>query len=462
MRQLVLPSIVVTLVCLPTALSAQGSVETTPPGVGDLTQPDRLTTTLDAGIGFSSIGEDGFIETNLGVSLGFGKFEVGLQAPLRWRVIDDPPEDDGAIRGQDWDEPSDWLRILRFIRYGSRYETYYLRGGELVGVVMGHGTIVSGYNNVVDVNHFQWGIDGALNLYFGGLELLLDNIVSAEVMGMRVYLRPWTFFQPDSFWSRLAFGLTFAGDRDVPQRLYLTDTGHYVIDEVGNVLVARRGETGLLGIDAELQVFSNEWVSVTPYTDLNFHLGYGAGFHLGNFANFTFSEAVGLNTRLEFRALGEGYTAEYFDGLYEVEKFLFRPLDATGQRRPKLQVLDLAPPEAAVGYLAQATLGIIQRIFFTLAYEDYEGADNSSVFLRLSMPQLGPVTLGAYFLNQNFDGIGSMFDLDNALVVAEARGTVYGPLYLIANYSRRFTAKQDGTYEPEDDWGVGLGASFSF
>jgi hypothetical protein len=329
-------------------------------------------------------------------------------------------------------------------------------------VVLGHGTIVNGYNNVVDINHFQWGIEGAVNTRSGGVEALFDNIVSPEVMGLRAYVRPWSFVDPESYWTRLAFGMSFVGDRDAPRRLLLASDGRYVVDDEHNLVVDERDATAVLGVDVELQVYTSERISITPYSDVNFHLGAGSGFHLGTFAAFTLHELFALNTQLEFRAAGEGYVPEYFDGLYEVEKFLFRPHpdDPTGQLRPKLFIVDTVPPEAVVGTFLSGTFQILKVVLLTLAYEDYQGDNNSSFMARLMLPDVGPVTLGAYFINQNFDGADELFDLDDALLVAEARVFLTGPLYVIGQFARRFAAQPDGSYESVDDWSFGAGVAF--
>lgn len=460
MQRTVFHTLLVSILLFAAPASAQDA-DPAVPGVGELTEPqDATSMALDLGVGFSQIAEDSFIDTNLGFSFGIGKLELGVLVPLRFRVIDDPPEDDGVIRSQDWDEPSDYMRVLRYIQYGSRGDTFYGRAGELASVVIGHGTIVSGYNNVIDVNHFQWGLTGAVNLNFGGGEVLLDNIIDPDLMGLRLFVRPWHFIDPESYLTNLAFGISLIGDTAAPRTLAQATDGTYVVDDEQNLVVAEDEGTGVLGFDVELQAFTNEFVSLTPYTDVNVHLGHGSGLHIGNLANFSFTEAVALNTRLEFRVLGEGYYAGYFDSLYELERLLFQPLDPTGQRRPKLQVLLNEPPESRLGWYGEGTLGILGMIFITAGYEDYQGDDNSSFFARLALAGLGPVDIGAYYVNQNFDGVGEFFDLDNALLVSEARVGVYGPLYVIGQFSRRFAAQEDGTYEPVDDWGIGVGARF--
>jgi hypothetical protein len=448
-----------------TSLAQSDDAPTSPPtpGVGDVLEAtEGPQHGIDSGLGFSCIDEDCFVEVNLAYTLAISKLALGLWVPLRFRVIDEAPEEDGVMRSQDWEEPGDYVRLLRFVQWSTPRDTVYVRGGELVDVDMGHGTIVSGYHNILDVNHFQWGLNGALNLAPGGVEVLFDNLVDPDLMGLRGYLRPWYFVDPDSYWMNLAVGASLVGDIQAPLALEQQVTGEYVVDDERNLVVAETGATAVFGVDIELQAFTNDLVSLTPYADVNLHLSEGSGFHLGNLANFSFGEHVALNTRLEFRALGEGYEPTYFDSLYEVERLLFRPLDVTGQRRPKLAVVRAIPPEARLGWYGEGTLGLFEMVYLTAGYENYEGPDNASFFARLGLPRVGPVSLAAYYVNQNFDGAGDMFDLDNALLVTEGRATVWGPIYVLAQFSRRFAAQPDGTYEPVDDWAFGGGASFSF
>jgi hypothetical protein len=441
-----------------------------PPGVGELTlEPEGVSTLLDLGLGFSQLGADSFIDTNIAFNLNWDKLELGFLVPLRIRIIDNEPEDDSVFREEDWDEPAEYLRIIRYVQYGSRFDPYYVRAGELSGVMMGHGTIVQGYNNVIDVNHYQWGLTGAVNLNFGGFELLMDNVTDPDVIGLRSYVRPWNFDDSENIWDNMAFGLTVVSDIDAPDELAIRTDGTYdLFDGNGNLTSANTRSTTVLGLDVELQVLTTELVSITPYADINMHFGQGSGFHLGNLANFSIADVVDINTRLEFRGLGSNYLPAYFDGLYELERYLFRPVPSLGlaQRFPKLQWLDQEETdgalEARVGWYGDWTLGLLGMVFLNIAYENYQGSNNSSLMARLTLPQAGPVALGAYFINQNFDGITDVTNLDNAMFVSEARASIYGPLYVIGQYSRRFSAQEDGSYETIDDWGVGVGTRFSF
>jgi flavin reductase (DIM6/NTAB) family NADH-FMN oxidoreductase RutF len=84
--------------------------------------------------------EEGACETRL---------QFGLHTPVRLRISDRAPEQSGVLRDEDWDELGDYLRFVRFVSYGRPSKPVYARLGELGSLVLGHGTIVNGYYNVV-------------------------------------------------------------------------------------------------------------------------------------------------------------------------------------------------------------------------------------------------------------------------------------------------------------------------
>jgi len=102
-------------------------------------------TTLGAELGFSQVDEDYFLTLRPRFDLNFGNFGLGLQIPLNLRVIDKSPKNDndygGIIRAEDWDEPSEYFRAVRWLRYGHPRDFVYFRVGGLDGE-LGNGTIM--------------------------------------------------------------------------------------------------------------------------------------------------------------------------------------------------------------------------------------------------------------------------------------------------------------------------------
>lgn len=437
----------------------------------------RVSATLSA----TKLGEDWYLRLGLGLTWTFSDLTIARQGdwferdqtwplrlrfhvPLAFRVADRAPTDNGgAFRTRDWDEPAEYLRILRSVEYGAPYGGVWIRSGELANIRIGHRTIVDNYQNVLDVNRFRWGVAGSLNTLRGGAELLLDDVTRPQLMAARGWVRPVAFTHPGSWWRRLAAGVTIAGDIDAPAQLTTLEDGRYVVDDRGAFDVERADVTGILGLDVELAVVQEERWTLTPYSDANFHLGRGTGWHLGTFAGVRVTPTIGLDARLEYRLLGAGYLPAYFGPLYEVERYAYRPLPGLPTRLPKLQWLRSgAEDRLRPGVAAELGLNVGNLFRLELALQDERGPDNTSVWIYASVPALQVVQFGAWYANTRFDGLDQMFDLDEALATLEARVMLTSWLFLTGQVNRRWLLDSDGAYAPVDDFAVGAGASFGF
>jgi hypothetical protein len=391
-----------------------------------------------------------------------------FSAPLRFRLKDRAPTDnEGAFRRRDWDEPAEFMRILRGVEYGAPYAGIYVRGGELVDVRIGHRTIVDAYDNAIDVDHFQWGLHSALNTTYGGTELLFDNLADPELMGIRLYARPVAFADRTSYWSRFAVGTSLIGDRDAPLQLAYTAQGTgYQIDGDGDFVELSSRATGLWGVDVEMAFDAGERVTITPYSDANVHLGSGAGWHLGTFFGFQLSEQVVMDVRAEYRLLGNGYLPGYFGPLYEVERWSYLPVLAGSPRVPKWQYLRSSFLGRRSGYLGEIGLNIANRVFLSGTWEDARGPDNNAAWIQVRVPALKVLQFGALWANTRFNAARGLFDPENALATAEVRVSLLKWLYLDAQANRRWQLQDDGdgegAYRPVDDFAFGVGATFGF
>ena len=149
----------------------------------DLVQPRNSPGgRASAQLGFAEIGEDFFLEMSIGAVFTPGKWRIAPRLPLRLRLIDDDPETDAIIREEDWDEPSDWARVLGFIQYGALGDALIMRYGELTGVSLGHGSIVNRYFNTIDIDHYQGGIYFYGDLGIIGGEAILNDVFGPDVL----------------------------------------------------------------------------------------------------------------------------------------------------------------------------------------------------------------------------------------------------------------------------------------
>lgn len=453
-------SFVVTLVALPGAPAAAQESDVRVDGPREMSPPvEAFTASVFGRLGFGQLDEDYFLTVAPGTVLRFDRFGIGVHVPLRFRVVDQAPLQDGVLRDEDWDEASDFTRILRFAEYGRRGDPFYARLGELVGVTLGHGTVVDRYYNTVDIDHYQTGLEVHVDAWHGGGQVMLDNLIDPNILALRGFVRPLAFLDVPAIFQRFVFGVTYASDYQAPSRIRANADGTARV--TGDVELAVDTEVvTVYGFDLGWEVLRHEVVDITPYFDVNFLDRMGAGVHLGVLTNFRLPSDTFLFTRLEYRYLTNQYSAAYFNSLYEIERFRFRG------GVPKLgYLLDGGEGSERHGFYGELTLLLFRLVTVTVTYEDYDGPNNSSLTALLRLPWLGPVLVQAFYAKRNFGGAEQIFDLDGALLVTEARVRILDFLYVFGEYAREWhLVDVDGNarYETVNDWSVGVGASFDF
>lgn len=431
----------------------------------ELPAPGYRRASLSLGAGWHAIDEDHFIAIDAGAVLDFGAFRLGLHAPLNLRVIDEAPDDDGVVRKEDWDEPSEWFRVIRFVEVGERNRgPLYARYGELVSADIGHATIVHAYHNTIDPDHYQAGLRARVDLGPYGAELLLDNLVDPEIWGTRLFARPFRIAgSQQQLLRRLAVGLSVIGDASAPAALR-RDGGNRIIVDDKRVIDARRDNTAFLGVDLEAVVLDRDEIVVLPYLDFNSHLGVGSGLHLGVHNLWTPAQAFRLSMRLEYRLLGSGYLPGYVSAAYEKERFDYAR-DATGAQLTKLAYArsDLAATTEH-GFFGELGATILETLLIRGAYEGSGRAADDSLWLQAALPWVGPVKLQATWLKRNAHSFESLFEPDGALAAIEAHVRVFGPLAVWGLYTREWRVRDDDParrgYASVDTWQVGVGVEF--
>ena len=83
-----------------------------------------------AGATVGQSGDDVYMQISPRFEFSAGKWGFGLQVPLNllvWEYQDDST----VIRQEDWDEPSDFFRMIRYVQYGHKRDPLYARFGTL-------------------------------------------------------------------------------------------------------------------------------------------------------------------------------------------------------------------------------------------------------------------------------------------------------------------------------------------
>jgi len=436
--------------------------------------PTDMLGRVGGDLNMGQIDGDLFMTINLDFSMDFGKIGFGVRVPLRLRLMDNDPQNEesaSVFRKEDWDEFSDYLKIIRYFRYGRKGEFIYLIVGDLPGASLGHGTIVSHYYNNIDLDHYKMGLVFDLNTDYGGVETMINHLFYPTLFGGRAYVRRWSFVDTESYMNNLAVGFTAVSDAVAPYSLVPgVDPGTFEMDG-GYPKVDEKKAATIMGGDIEFRVLNTSWLTLTPYMDLNGILSGGIGYHAGILSVFHIPViSMDLSARIEYRYFTGDYIPAYFNSYYEIQKFAY-PFknETTGSETmlPKRQVLDMLAAQSDKklnGYYAELVFKVNEWFTIGASYDDYDGPYNSNLRMYLDVPALEVVQFGCYYYKHNFEGASEAFTFDDkSLFLVEARYQITSFLYVLGQYWRIWQLDpESGEYESVDDWSVGLGASYNF
>jgi len=133
---------------------------------------------------------------------GIGKFGLGLDLRINYRLNGGEDGDEFEIREEDW-EVGDFEEFLevylpkfRYLRWGVKGDPLFALFGGFSSATLGTGFLVNNYSNELFVPDFRifggmLDFDGALvGFPYLGIESVIGNVAALDVMGARVYTRP--------------------------------------------------------------------------------------------------------------------------------------------------------------------------------------------------------------------------------------------------------------------------------
>ena len=438
------------------------------------------------GLGVTNIeGEGLYASTFISAEFNLGSIGLGLAFPLNLLIWNDDNCCDGNttrasktyggyIRKRDWDEPQDYSKFVRFLRYGHKRDPVYVLAGQLWGASLGHGTLVNRYANSLNLDHPKFGLALDVNGDFFGIEILTDYLGDPSLLGGRIYVRP---FGDTPFLRGWAVGATLASDRTAPRALARNPDGSLQQDANGTPIISVNDAIYAFGVDTEFELLRNSLISLMPYVDLNRIAGAGNGLHAGVLTDLYLPVpglAINLEARLEYRMMQPGYIPEYFDQTYDLGRVQYAV--SSGAARaflPKYAAAQAAhaaaPDPTAIdrkGYYAELAFGFAGFLQIGGLYQDYQGDPNgASLGLFATLPKFDVLKLSAYYLRKNMkSGFDDAFRLDDrSLLAGSLAYRMFGPLYLRLDFQRRWVLQPGATeIKAVDSLQAGIAAFISF
>ena len=267
--------------------------------------------------------------------IALGNFGAGLDLRLDF-------DQNGNLRKEDFNEFSDYLSIIRYLRYGLKNDPVYVKLGALDYYTLGHGSIMYQYNNSPSLDVRKIGL--VFDVDFGnfGIESIYSHFAEAGVVGIRGYVRPLKFSEAGNIpiIGELEVGATYAADYNKYAGIV---SGFYNPGTRNIQVTSDEGSIKIVGMDIGFPIVSNPIAKLVLYLDYSKIIDFGSGIATG--VQFTSSEGglVSVSAKLERRFNNPHYLPSYFNSLYEIQRFSVDTLTST-----------FAPVQSKAGLLASS------------------------------------------------------------------------------------------------------------
>jgi len=441
-----------------------------------LGETNFLTSGLYGG-GLTFIDGDAYVRLQLQPEIPLGKVCIGLDLILLYNPYAESTESQIlAEDGETWGNPSTWLRLLRYVRYGQPYDPLHIRFGALDYLTIGHGSIMSGYANY-DRRGLRLNLRNSDNQY--GVETIVNDIGNPSIFGGRAFLRPFQRPENNSLLTRFELGAT-----------YLTDMDPHLQEDGEKPLTA-------IGVDVGFPIFERSTFRLALYNDLAFlnapsdtsearletvPIGEDVDSPLETApieentatTNLAWGNAVGIGFsftqtlfKVEYRTFGKGYIPSVFDYTYESAK-------SQSPKPGMSQFLGLeTSAEQRRGFFSQLIWHPLPQFHFLGTLEDYS---NSRPKLYLGVTESGLVprlSARAFYTKRDIgeagekNFFGDLFDLDEKSAFSvEIRYEIYPPVETIITREYRFhrveTEEGHSQFEPIHKTSIMLGVKTDF
>jgi len=270
---------------------------------------------MGIGIGVQTFNEPGPVTYQtlaLLPDVSYGKFGVGLALAINYNFTGGSGSS-FAIRQADWwptgsvtlqSVAAIYLPKIAYIRWGEKGDPLFLKLGSFTDATLGDGFIMGDYNNTLFMpteRHFglQADLDGNLfNFPYVGMESVFGNLAQFDVIGGRVYVRPFVGTSIPIV-NNLQVGVTLAAD-----------TNPYF-------------ETASIGSTSAMTVFGADVMVPLVYTKDVFSLL--AFTDAATIQGKTWGSMAGVGGKIiniftygaQLRLLGSGFTPTYFGPAYD-------------------------------------------------------------------------------------------------------------------------------------------------
>jgi hypothetical protein len=389
---------------------------------------------ITGGLGVNWIDGQPYYRFSFRPEVSFDNFGVGLDLNLDF-------DSNGKLRTENFNEFTDYLSIIRYVRYGLKNDPIFVKLGALDYYTLGHGTIIQQYNNSPTYDARRIGLVADIDFGKFGLESIYGNFAQSGVFGLRAYVRPLQFSAAGEFpiIGNFEIGTSYVTDFSKYARV---DSGYF--DQSGKFLIAEdRGSLTILGIDAGFPIVKSSVTAITLYVDYNKIVDFGSGVATGIKFDFDGLGLLSISAKFERRFNDVKYSPSYFNSLYEIERFQSDPSKGTYSAK-SLELENIT--EKTKGYYGDLLIRVMNLFDIYGAYQKLDKDPKSGILnLRTSIePEEAPFVLRAGYDKIYIQDEKDLFKLDDRSYLYTEVG--YKPVpYLLFSilYNWTFTPIRD-------------------
>jgi hypothetical protein len=397
--------------------------------------PKQNTGNLSGAMGLNWIDGEPYYSITFNPEISFANFGVGLD--LRFDL-----DSHGRIRNENFNEFSDYLSVIRYVRYGLKNDPVFVKLGALDYYTLGHGSIMYLYNNSPSFDARKIGL--VLDIDFGpfGFESIYSKFAEAGVAGIRGYIRPLQFTSAADIpiIGNMEVGATFAGDFD--QYSGIIQGSYDNVQRKINV-TKDEGPINIVGVDLGLPLISGSMANLTLYLDYVNILNFGGGTSTGLILDVNPLGLISATAKLERRFNGDHYFPAYFNSLYELERFLVDT--SSGTFVSKAQVLS-SSTNVGNGYYGELFVNVLGLFNILGSYQRLDKYPSSGI-LHLETeiaPEDFPFIARAGYDKRDIKNESDLFKLDDRSYLYSELGYKPFPFMVVAMlYSWTFSPVRD-------------------
>ena len=214
---------------------------------------------MTGGMGINWIDGQPYYRVSFRPEVSFSDFGIGLDLNLDF-------DSQGKLRTENFNETSDYLSIIRYIRYGVKNDPVFIKVGALDYYTLGHGSIMQHYNNSPTYDNRRIGLVFDLDLGKFGIESIYSSFSPQGVVAVRGYVRPLQLTSATDLpiISNLEVGASFASDMNKDAGI-LNGTYNNVTQEFN--VTEDLGSLSIYGFDLGLPLLNSSVTDITLYID---------------------------------------------------------------------------------------------------------------------------------------------------------------------------------------------------